>query len=402
MRVTARLDAMRDHLESASAVLAFALCMPLMLPLALLVRNEQRPWVISGHRGRIYADNAAAVHQELVRQGQAVVWISANETVSRDLKAKGLQVLTRNSLAARWAMITAPVLIYSHGESDIDLLQILLRPCLGLRVYVNHCMNHVKAGDYFSPVYDRLRGVKKWAYEFLVTDFDVLLASSESERANFALAFPKKAHVMQLGGGAHMDAFLRLKAEGTRTNDIVYFPTFRDDAAGRRALEDVIQQLLASEVLQQWLETADLHLKIGAHINTGGYAQEGKGRIQWLTPSGIVEAMSSTQAFISDYSGLLADALLLDTPVVFFPFDLDDYLATRRLYHPYERLAFGPMVQSADALIALLVSGAWKDLAPYAAHRQSFRDEIIPDLEPTYAAQTVQAIRKVLAEGVGS
>lgn len=402
MSVKARLDAMRDPLESASAVLSFVLAMPLMLPIALLVRNEQRPWVISGHRGRLYADNAAAVHRELVRQGQPVVWISANDAVTRELEALGQPVLRRNSLAARWAMLTAPVLIYSHGESDIDLLQILLRPCLGLRVYVNHCMNHVKAGDYFSPVYDKLRGLKKRLYEFLVTDFDVLLASSESEKSNFALAYPKKADVMRLGGGAHMDAFLRLKAEGKRTNDIVYFPTFRDDDKGRIALEGVIQELLASDRLQQWLEAEDLHLKIGAHINTGGYAHQGKGRIQWLAPSGIVEAMASTQAFISDYSGLLADALLLDAPVVFFPFDLDDYLATRRLYHPYDRLAFGPTVQSADALIDLLVSGAWRDLAPYAEHRRSFREEIIPDLEPTYAARTVQAIREVLAEGVRS
>lgn len=399
MGVQARLSVLRDHLAVVGTTLAFALTVPCMLPIALVLRNASRPWVISGHRGRIYADNAAAVHKELVRQGQPVIWISDNDDVTRTLRAQGQAVLRRNSLAARWAMLTAPVLIQSHGESDIDLLQILLRRVLGLRVHLNHCMNHVKAGDHYSPVYEQLRGFRKWFYELMVTDFDLLLASSESELQNFALAYPRHADRLRLGGGAHMDAFLRLKAEGQRTKDIVYFPTFRDDAKGRQALEAVIQQLLHSERLQEWLEAQDLRLKIGAHINTGGYSTEGKGRIEWLKPGDIVEAMSSTQAFISDYSGLLMDGLLLDAPVIFFPFDLDDYLSTRWLYHPYDKLAFGPTVHSVDALIELLVSGAWEDLAPYAEHRRAFRDEIIPDLEPVYAERSVQAIRAALAEG---
>src|SRR5699024_753280 len=199
--------------------------MPVMIPLSLAFRNAQRPWVISGHRGRIYADNSAAVHAELLRQKQPVFWISDNDDVTATLRAKGAPVLKRNSLRARWAMLTAPVLIHSHGESDIDLFQILLRRVLGLRVHVNHCMNHVKAGDFHSPVYVELRGLRKWFYEWLVTDFDVLLASSESEKANFTLAYPKNADKIRLGGGAHMDRFLQLKASGERRREIVYFPT---------------------------------------------------------------------------------------------------------------------------------------------------------------------------------
>lgn len=398
MGVKAQLQRVQDGVRVAAAALSFALTVPPMIPLALLFRNEKRPWVISGHRGRIYADNSAAVHAELLRQNQPVLWISDNEEVTRALQAQNAPVLKRNSLRARWAMLTAPVLIHSHGESDIDLFQILLRRVLGLRVHVNHCMNHVKAGDFHSPVYARLRGVRKWLYEWLVTDFDVLLASSPSELENFKLAYPTKADRIRLGGGAHMDPFLRLKAQGLRTNEIVYFPTFRDDRAGKQSLEHIIDRLRTSERLQQWLEDHDLQLKIGAHINTGAYALEEQGRIRWLHPSEIVEAMTRAQAFISDYSGLIMDALLLDVPVLFFPFDLDEYLATRWLYHPYDKLAYGPCVRDVDALIDLLVSGRWKDLEPWEAQRRAFQEEVIPVLEPVYAQRTVDAIREELAK----
>lgn len=397
MGLNAQTQRVVDALRVVGTALSFAVTMPVMIPLALARRNDARPWVISGHRGRIYADNAAAVHAELLRQNQPCIWISDNQDVTQRLRAQGAAVLQRNSLRARWAMLTAPVLIHSHGESDIDLFQILLRRVLGLRVHVNHCMNHVKAGDYHSPVYAELRGLRKWFYEWLVTDFDVLLASSESEKENFKLAFPKNADKIRLGGGAHMDKFLKLKQEGHRTNEIVYFPTFRDDPKGKRALEDVIDRLRRDERLQQWLQEEDLQLKIGAHINTGGYSLQEQGRISWLQPSEIVEAMSRAQAFISDYSGLIMDALLLDAPVMFFPFDLDDYLTSRWLYHPYDKLAYGPRVDDVDALIELLVSGRWRALEPWAAQRRAFREEVIPVLEPVYAERSVAAIREELA-----
>lgn len=401
MDVQARLSVLRERLKLAGVVLSFFATVPFMRMVAWSKRKPENPWVISGHRGRIYADNAAAVHKELVRQGQPVIWISDNDEVTAELRAKGQAVLKRNSLEARWAMLTAPVLIYSHGESDIDLLQILLRYALGLRIHLNHCMNHVKAGDYHSPVYQKLWGPRKWFYQLLVTDFDYCLASSESERENFKLAYPKRAFNIRLGGGAHLDAFIHGVNEGKRTNDIVYFPTFRDDASGRRALEGVIEELLNSERLQAWLEEKDLRLKIGAHINTGSYSVEGKGRIEWLPPSGIVEAMCTTRGFISDYSGLIVDALVLKVPVMFFPFDLDEYLQTRWLFHPYEKLAYGPTVRTAEELIELLVSGRWEDMAPYAERRRAFREEVIPDLEPTYAQRSVQTIRDILEEGKG-
>lgn len=396
MSVGAWTSAAREKLSLIVAVLTFLITVPLMYPFARIARGPARPWVISGHRGRIYADNAAAVHRELMRQGQPVIWISADPKLAQVMRDAGAEVRIRHSLRARWAMLSAPVLIYSHGESDIDLLQILLRRCLGLRVYVNHCMNHVKAGQRYSPVYDRLRGLRRWFYEFLITDFDVLLASSESEKYNFELGFSDKKERIRLGGGAHMDAFIEKVARGVKTRDIVYFPTFRDDASGREELERVIQTLASDPTLAGWLEENDLRLRIGAHINTGAYKLAPAGRVEWLKPSEIVDAMCTTRAFISDYSGLLADSLLLDIPVVFFPFDLEDYLSTRRLYHPYERLAFGPVVRTPQELVALLTSGAWENLEPYAVHRKEFGELLIPNREPSYAASSVAAIYEEL------
>lgn len=54
---------------------------------------------------------------------------------------------------------------------------------------------------------------------------------------------------------------------------------------------------------------------------------------------------------ISDYSSVLFDFVVLDRPAIFFAFDLQQYLAKERgLYLPYEKTAYGPIVQDKKTL----------------------------------------------------
>jgi CDP-glycerol glycerophosphotransferase (TagB/SpsB family) len=290
----------------------------------------------------------------------------------------------------------APVIIYSHGEDDLDAALILLRGRTGLRIYLNHSQNHIKAGEYYTTHYASLTGLQKRLFEWRVTDFDYLLASSERERANFTLSYPHRANRILLGGGAHCDHFLQHRSEPPGRS-IYYFPTFRDTAAGRASLDAVIGTIIRSERLRDWLRAEGLTLHIGAHINSDGQALKVDAPFVLFPVSRLKEGMFDCQAFISDYSGLLADFLPFDRPTIFFPFDRDDYLQFRRLYVPYDDFAHGPVVTSADELIDLLVSNRWRDPAPWAERRQFWRSEIFPTMEPVYAASTYRAIAALLA-----
>ena len=388
---------LREVVEAVTAALSWLL-MLVVAPVARWRRAvPETPWVISGHRGRIYEDNAGALHHYIRSQtSQPIIWISGSEAVTASLRAAGHPTLRRGTFAARWAIMCAPVLIYSHGEDDLDPALILLRGRTGLRIFLNHSQNHIKAGGYHTTHYESLTGLQKRLFEWRVTDFDYLLASSERERANFALSYPHLADRILLGGGAHCDHFL-LHRQDTPGPSLYYFPTFRDTEKGRTALDGVLRKLVGSEQLRQWLVAEGLTLHIGAHINAAKHAIAVAPPFVIFPVSRLKEGIFDCQAFISDYSGLLADFLPFDRPTIFFPFDRDEYLRFRRLYVPYDTLAHGPVVTSADELIELLVSNRWRDPAPWAERRQFWRSEIFPTMEPVYAATTYRTIAALVS-----
>ena len=115
-------------------------------------RRDGHPWVMSGHRGRLKGDSAGALF-DYIRDhtDQAVVWLAndADHTTS----------MVRNSWRARLAIARAPVLIYSHGEDDLDLCLALCRRLLGYRINLGHGANLVKRGSMHPQV---LKGVDVW------------------------------------------------------------------------------------------------------------------------------------------------------------------------------------------------------------------------------------------------
>jgi hypothetical protein len=370
---------------------SFFLTVPWMLPAALLVRGPSRPWVVGGHRGRLRLDNAGAFHEHLVsRTGQRALWVTGNPALLRELRARGLGAVRRNSLRARWAILTAPVLVYSHGDDDLDVLLILLRRVLGFRVYLDHSMNYLKAGEFHLPALQRGRGLSRAILAWVQTDFDVLLASSETEVRNFELSFPHKRGSILTGGGAHLDVVLRGRAVPPEAT-IFYFPTFREDAAGRAQLDRVLEELAASERLRGCLQEAGLRLLVGGHINARGWGAAAS-PFGTVPPAEIGSQLLSCTLFVSDYSGMLFDCLALGKPVVFFAFDLDAYRVHRNFYTPYEELGFGPLARTADELVEIVCSGRWRGSDAERAAADAWRRRIFPTLEPTYAASTHAAI----------
>ncbi len=378
--------------------LTFALTVPAMLVPAMLTRSPDRPWVIGGHGGRAYMDNSAALHAHAVDAGQPVIWIAGNRRLADDLRAKGYEVRRRGSAAARWALLTAPAVIYSHGEDDVELYGILLRRVLGERIYLNHCMNHLKAGQHYTPAADSRRGPGRWMYNLLVTDFDHLLACTEAERANFELSFPHRKERIQLGGGAHVDGWMRMR-ESAHDGSILYFPTFREGNEAQLRLEDTIEELAASDQLTEWLRATSRRMYIVTHTNTRVRPLQVAEPFALAPPERLLELAARSALLISDYSGVTFDYFALNRPIMLFPFDLASYLTKRRLYVEYSELDFAMHATTPERLIELLTNESWLDDTRVAEGRDRWRTRLFAHDGPAHCADTFAAIRNIVAPG---
>jgi hypothetical protein len=346
----------------------------------------------------MHADNSGTLHDHIrLHTTQPIIWI-ANEPLASELRKQGIQVLVRNSLAARLAIFRAPVLIYSHGEDDLDQYAILWRNKLGYRVYLAHCLAHVKAGQFYTMGLEKLGFLRMAIFRWTMVDFDLLPASSELEKKHFALTLPHRQHCTHVGGGAHLDNFLRA-AQVPTDGRIVWFPTFRDTLAEAKNLNLVIQSVISDPKILDWLQTTGRTLYVCHHINSQNHSsvirlpQGAENHIRFCSPTTIPELLSKSDLFISDYSGLTADWLIMDRPAVFFPFDIDSYLKTRRIFIPYPEYHYGPWVKSAQELVDTLVSGKWMDLMPWQEKREHWKDLMFPHREPVYSRETLETIR---------
>ncbi|HCY1385910.1 TPA: CDP-glycerol glycerophosphotransferase family protein [Staphylococcus aureus] len=61
-----------------------------------------------------------------------------------------------------------------------------------------------------------------------------------------------------------------------------------------------------------------------------------------------------TDLLISDYSSLIYEYAVFKKPMIFYAFDLEDYITTRDFYEPYESFVPGKIVQSFDSLMDAL------------------------------------------------
>ncbi|QQE79064.1 CDP-glycerol glycerophosphotransferase family protein [Alicyclobacillus sp. SO9] len=67
------------------------------------------------------------------------------------------------------------------------------------------------------------------------------------------------------------------------------------------------------------------------------------------------ELLLIADCLITDYSSVICEYALLDRPMIFYLYDLDEYLETRGLWEGYESLVPGPVVYTTSELIDVII-----------------------------------------------
>ena len=78
--------------------------------------------------------------------------------------------------------------------------------------------------------------------------------------------------------------------------------------------------------------------------------------INYNATADIYPALNLFDALITDYSSIYFDYLLLDRPVIFYPYDYDNYIRNdRSLLFDYKQMAPGHICMSQDEIEAALL-----------------------------------------------
>lgn len=199
------------------------------------------------------------------------------------------------------------------------------------------------------------------------------IVSSQGVRANYAQAFGISLDKVHATGIPRTDVFFdkelvastseRIRAELNIPSDkklLLFAPTFRGNSQ------------LSAHYNEEWIDWEELARVAGDEYVIGFkphpfvktipnmVTQDPRFRdLRELRDANAL--LMATDLLVTDYSSIIFDFAFLNRPTIFFCPDLEEYVAARDFYYPFEKYTFGPVARTSQELTTAIAQGVVSD-----------------------------------------
>lgn len=345
--------------------------------------------------GRQVNDSPRAIYDELVRRGdtRTKVWVHSGQPGFTDPHTRVVKKLSPEYF---WYMARA-----RYWISNQNLPHYLIRrpECTYLQTWhgtplkrMLHDLDEVHGRD--EGYRDRVTtAIAQWTH---------LLSPSPFATQAFASAFRHNAHVLELGYPRN-DALSAPDADAVRARvrenlgipegrrAVLYTPTFRDNLPAGRGRFHFRPPFELSEMADAL--GPDTVLLVRLHVVIKGKPQipeEYADRIIDVTKHrDLNELFLASDALVTDYSSAFFDYAILDRPIIFFAYDLEEYRdQLRGFYLDFPADLPGPVVTEVHGLTDAL----GRDMSVDPQRRRLFRERFSPQDDGHAAARVVDRL----------
>lgn len=361
----------------------------------LAPRNKNRI-IFGAWLGNKYDDNPKALFEYIIsnRPDLDVVWLTHNNKIFNELTSNGFPALMTNSIKGIWRCLTSKYLCYCVEPNDIGLyLFTLLNGCVFINLWHGIPLKRVGHDNKFSKKYrkeylshfsvDAVKWIEKCdsIKKSILRDRIYHVAPGEEMGKIYEGVFGvKNKYVLKLGQSRndyfftpHNNPVIERFKDYKR---VVYMPTHRKE--GRESID--LNQIFNLDVINEFCKKHNIVFLVKKHfyhriepsIPDGRYSN-----IYELTsyPIKTQELVEAADILVTDYSGVYIDYLLLDRPMIFYAYDLEDYMGTDRdFYLPYDEKHIPGRIclSSTELLHELEILTSGED--PSAAIRQRMKN----------------------------
>lgn len=328
--------------------------------------KNKKIWVFSAWFGQKYNDNPKAFFEYVNKhhkQEIKVVWISKSFDVIKEVQQLGYIAYHEKSLLGIWHQLRASKVIICQSLHD-DLFS----PSIGKKTKVIQLWHGIplkkimfdaftenkepknifgRVVDYLSP-YNKHRN-------------DIVISTSKLTQTTLAQAFRVDKSQVLTSGFPRNDVFFDNinKAEDSPFK-CIYMPTFRGGIASECDLFErygfdfkTIENQLAKHNIQLTLRMHPVNkppIQVVEEIKNSTVIKLDAG-------NDIYQSINQYDCLITDYSSIYFDFLLSDKPIIFAPFDLDEYKKRERsLYFEFEEVTLKPYCYSWNEVLERLIS----------------------------------------------
>lgn len=325
--------------------------------LSYFVPKDKRLILIGSKGGMKFFGNPKFFYLYLVKEQNyyKAFWITQNEKIFSDLRQKDFPVLMKYSLKGFFTILRANYLIIDHGISDVSYLEFL--PGRFRKIQAWHGTPLKVIGYKHSS--ETLFGSKK-AYQFIVKresrSYHTILSPCNEIKKIFEDVFENK-NVYNSGyprndvfydkSIMYNDYFKNIHLENY-SKRILFCPTFRDAENPKIPFSGDFLK-----ILDKYLKEKNEIFLIKGHIDEKNKIQtENYSNIKDVSDEieDIQELLPYTDILITDYSSVFFDFALLNRPIIFYPYDYDEYVNNHQLFFDYFLDLPGPFVRNQDQL----------------------------------------------------
>ena len=378
--------------------------------LGLLVPKKKNRWVFTSFRKIGYVDNTKYMYEYVVKHHPEIeaVWLTLDNNVFTDLKQKGLPV--RNMKKSRLFMLRSKIAFTDHFRcSDYDnrfgfnagTKVVQLWHGIGLKSIgdlkntdvpgVQFCDDILpQSGDsLWRKIGKKFSYVFKAPYRELFEKYFLLVCPGVERVKQIAepWGIPEKSIMYS---GHPRNIYLHSSEVNTESPRILYAPTYRWSPTVERGMVD--NMVKHAGEIQQLMEKWNAHFTIRLHPHTWrNYKSvilsgiKDYDRIKLDEEKDIYTRLGDYSVVITDYSSIAYDFILLNRPVVFYAFDIDDFLTSEvKLNYPFETHSPGVQTRDWESTIAAIdeyLDNPEKDSDWRCRIRDEFYDMSVNDAE---------------------
>ncbi len=234
--------------------------------------------------------------------------------------------------------------------------------------------------------------------------YDRAIVSSSEIRRFYAEGFGIPLENVVATGVPRTDMFFDEKVKLEKQNEfyekypklrdkkiILFAPTFRGNGrlTGNYPMERFDLKKLYEETNGEYAILVKMHPFVANPVKIpGGYEDF---IIDFSEDSELNDLLFVTDILITDYSSVVFEASLLDIPMLFYAYDLSEYIATRDFYYEYEFFLPGKLTPTFPSLIAAINEQDFE-----TCKIDSFKRKFFDDLDGKSAERVADMIRGLL------
>ncbi len=389
----------------------------LLLPIywfSFLFPRNKNIWLFGSTFGRRFADNPRYFYLYVSQMDSSIraIWISHNKEIVEFLNEKGYEAYYNHSLKGIWYCLRGKVYCFDNYSKDISFW--LSGGALKFNMWHGIPLKKIQADNIFDKIRHPKNGWEKFkSFPRRLSDekpSHYVLTTSEYMKPIFKSAF--QTEKVTTIGYPRVDGFAyneikclctetelsvlrrieKLLAADQSCKMIYYMPTFRDSET---TFFDVMDLQVFNDFLREnhYVFCTKLHPK--SKLRKQFQETESDYIVNIDADTDPYVFISVSDMLVTDYSSIYFDYLFANKPIVFFDYDLEQYLKdSREMYFDYEEYTPGVKARTQEEFQQALKDVLEED--SFVTQRKQLQEKIYEETERPICGKLIDEIRDII------